>query len=391
MAISFTQIPQLYTPAYNRNQFVALSTLAAANNDFIYKVEVLTPLGLATYDYPKRPDNYGVFDVSEVVRNAIKHTFNPNLSTPYLATSKSIEVTVSVTEYYGGSAYGQASYDYFAFDACLLLDDFYNYDFQQYVSGYAFPISFLSDNPVIPQRYVNLDNDVWLSFYLGTCEEIELRIFDETNTLVGALSFSITSPQPTEIYTFNVGNRTTTAGGYPLNNNYRTQIVFIDGSSNVIATRQYIIREKCSKFQRITAYYLKRCGAIGFFTFDKLNQKSISKSTSDVRHSRMFLDSNENYTYNTYDRESHVVSTLLKTRITLNSDWITDDQSKELAELFDSPIVWLSEAGAIENLNYVPIKVIDTDYQINKTVNQKLFNYTLTAEYSQQESRQRGI
>lgn len=392
--ITLIQKPQLYTPAYNRNQFVAFSTLAAANNDFVYKVLIQTPVGITYYDYPKQPNSYGIFDASNAVKNAIRHAFDADRATPYIATGKSIEVSVTVTEYYGGTSYGAVSYDYFAFDACLLLDTFRGYDFNDYVSGYNSPISFLSPNindPALPQASVNLDSDLWISFYLGQCEQIDLIITDELNAPVGTLNFPIASPQPTEIYTFNIGNRSTTLAGYPLQNGYSVEVVFMDGASNVILSRQYTIAERCSKYERYTVYYLKRNGAIGFFTFDKLSQKTISKSENKVRHNRMFFDGSE-YTYNTYSRETHTVNTILSTRMVLNTDWITEVQMKGLEELFSSPIRWISAPGNIAAIsNYIPVDLVDNDFVPAQHVNQKLFNYTINVEFSQQEGRQRGV
>lgn len=396
MAISFTQVPQLYTPAYNRNQFVAFSTLAAANNDFVYKVQILTPAGLLSYDYPKRPDNYGVFDAQDAVKNAIKHTFDPNIQLPTIRPGKSVEVNVTVSEYYGGTAYGQASYDYFAFDACLLLDSFLVYDFQDFVSGYTHPISFLAlnlNNPYLPQRSVSLDNDVWFTFYLGACTDIDLDITDNLGMPVGTINYTISSPQPTEIYMFNAGNRSTTASGFPLQDGYSVAVTFYDTGGNTLYQTSFPISEKCTKYERYTVYYLKRNGAIGFFTFDKLSQSTLNKSTTQVRHSRMYLDSAEHYVYNTFDREDHVQTTIVTTSMTLNTDWITERQSSELEDLFSSPIVWISPPGGynLNAANYIPVTITGKDYQVNKHVNQKLFNYNITVEYSQQEGRQRGV
>ena len=93
------------------------------------------------------------------------------------------------------------------------------------------------------------------------------------------------------------------------------------------------------------------------------------------------------YSAPTYKREKNVVSTVSQKSITLNTNWITEQQAIELNELFDSPMVWLQlETGA-----YYPITITDNSYKFSKHVNDKLFNYSITADYDNTETRQRGI
>ncbi|MFY8170720.1 MAG: hypothetical protein ACOVK2_06375, partial [Candidatus Fonsibacter sp.] len=93
------------------------------------------------------------------------------------------------------------------------------------------------------------------------------------------------------------------------------------------------------------------------------------------------------YSAPTYKREKNVVSTTSQKSITLNTNWITEQQAIELNELFDSPLVWLQ----LETGEYKPISITDNSYKFSKHVNDKLFNYSITAEYDNTETRQRGI
>lgn len=93
------------------------------------------------------------------------------------------------------------------------------------------------------------------------------------------------------------------------------------------------------------------------------------------------------YGSNVWDRENNIASTILTKTITLNSNWITESQSELLAELFDSPLVWIQKQDG----DYTAVSITDTSYAFKKHINESLFNYTIQCEYDIQETRQRAI
>jgi len=389
MAISFTQTPQAYTPAYNDQYFTALSTLASAHADFVYLVTVTTPMGITSYKYPKRADNYGVFNVMEPVKNAIKRRFNPNITTAQLILNKSIPVTVVVTETYSGGAYSVAAFSFYAFDACLKEKDFRTYNYMDYVSGFTNPVSFLSPNLndfIYPKKKAITKSDVWLCFYLGNVRSILVTVYNEigvAQSIIGPTA--IPSPSPTDIYMLNLGYTYLQANSAIMLNGWSCQVQFLDSTSTAIQAATFYAYSSCTKYTQYNVYYLKRNGSIGCFPFEKLSQDTVNKSTNTVRLSRYNLTAGV-YGYNTYDAEKYVVSTQEITTTILNTNWLTQDESAALQELFDSTAIWIDSGSGYESVSNNEVS-----YQPKKHVNDKLIQYTMTIERSVQETRQRGI
>ena len=69
----------------------------------------------------------------------------------------------------------------------------------------------------------------------------------------------------------------------------------------------------------------------------------------------------------------------------LNSNWITETESAWLEELLTSPITYMETTEGIEVVN-----VTDSNYEVRKTVNDKLFNLQITIEKTYLKNRQRG-
>lgn len=98
------QQPQLYTPAYNKQTFVALSNQIAVL-DFKYIVTVSINGGtLFTNDVLQRPDGHIVYDPIELVKNYIGRNFNPTtvLSPPTIPilTGSAVGGTLAAATYY---------------------------------------------------------------------------------------------------------------------------------------------------------------------------------------------------------------------------------------------------------------------------------------------------
>lgn len=71
MALTVSQTPQIYTPAYNEQIFSCISNQIAVS-DFYYLVQFQVGASIIyTKKILQRPDGYCVFDAIEVVKNYI--------------------------------------------------------------------------------------------------------------------------------------------------------------------------------------------------------------------------------------------------------------------------------------------------------------------------------
>jgi hypothetical protein len=384
MALTVSQTPQLYTPAYNEQIFVALSNQIAIS-DFYYLVQFQVGGSIIyTKKILQRPDGYCVFDAIEVVKNYIKHSFNPTVTNITYATDSAVGVTVYIKEFYSGAVQSTYTYNYVAWNACLDSLTFSTYDYRDYVSNSGV-IKLLSPNAteyLVPNGKVNIKADNWLHFFKSNFTYIDFSLYRPSGALKGSITKTI--PTGAYIHYINTGAKLWAGSGVTVNVGDILEIIFEGDPTGAIYT--FTFTDVCSKSVQYNVYYYKRNGAIGFKTFELVSQETMTKKTNTVRMNTKTLTSGV-YSAPTYKREKNTVSTTTQKSITLNTNWITEQQAIELNELFDSPMVWLQlETGA-----YYPITITDNSYKFSKHVNDKLFNYSITAEYDNTETRQRGI
>jgi hypothetical protein len=384
MALTVSQTPQAYTPAYNEQTFVALSNQIAVS-DFYYLVQFQVGGSIIyTKKILQRPDGYCVFDAIEVVKNYIKHSFNPTVTAVTYATDSAVAVTVYIKEFYSNAVQSTYTYNYVAWNACLDSDTFSGYDYRNYVSNDD-KIYLLSPNTteyLVPNKVIDIKADNWMHFFKDVYYFMDFYLYTPSGTLKG--SVNKTFPTGAYIHYVNAGKKVFDGSGVTVNVGDRLDVKFQSFFVNTIFS--FYFTEVCSKSVQYNVYYYKRNGGIGFKTFELVSQETMTKKTNTVRMNTKTLTAGV-YSAPTYKREKNVVSTTSQKSITLNTNWITEQQAIELNELFDSPLVWLQ----LETGEYKPISITDNSYKFSKHVNDKLFNYSITAEYDNTETRQRGI
>lgn len=384
MALTVSQTPQIYTPAYNEQIFVALSNQIAIS-DFYYLVQFQVGGSIIyTKKILQRPDGYCVFDAIEVVKNYIKHSFNPTVTGITYATDSAVAVTVYIKEFYSGAVQSTYTYNYVAWNACLDADTFSTYSYLDYVTngGEIKLLSPIRDEYLIPNKVIDIKADNWLHFFKDDFTYIDFVLYRASGTIKGSLTKTI--PSGAYIHYINTGAKLWDGSGVTVNPTDTLEINF-EGDSGGMST-SFTFTDVCSKSVQYNVYYYKRNGGIGFKTFELVSQETMTKKTNTVRMNTKTL-SGGIYSAPTYKREKNTVSTVSQKSITLNTNWITEQQAIELNELFDSPMVWLQ----LETGEYKPITITDNSYKFSKHVNDKLFNYSITADYDNTETRQRGI
>lgn len=384
MALVVSQTPQIYTPAYNEQIFVALSNQIAIS-DFYYLVQFQVGGSIIyTKKILQRPDGYCVFDAIEVVKNYIKHSFNPTVTGITYATDSAVAVTVYIKEFYSAAVQSTYTYNYVAWNACLDADTFSTYDYRDYVTNGG-EIKLLSPNAteyLVPNAKIDIKADNWLHFFKDDFTYIDFVLYRASGAIKGSLTKTI--PTGAYIHYINTGAKLWDGSGVTVNPTDTLEINF-EGDSGGMST-SFTFTDVCSKSVQYNVYYYKRNGGIGFKTFELVSQETMTKKTNSVRMNTKTLTAGV-YSAPTYKREKNVVSTTSQKSITLNTNWITEQQAIQLNELFDSPMVWLQ----LETGEYKPITITDNSYKFSKHVNDKLFNYSITADYDNTETRQRGI
>ncbi len=137
----------------------------------------------------------------------------------------------------------------------------------------------------------------------------------------------------------------------------------------------------CSaKYTTERMHFMNKLGGFETKDFNKVSRKNIQivKQGYGVLPYKIAADGSVNY-YNTngvYNDISPIYSSAYTEQMILNSDWITDTEYEWLADLMVSPLVYLESNGY-----FIPCDIVERQFDIKKTVNDKLTNITLTISF----------
>lgn len=403
MAITISQQPQTWTPAFNDQWITALSD-EIAQPDFKYKVDVSIDYDLdgvpttATFiDYVlPRPDGYLVYNAKEKVQNYVQNFFKPFDYTIVEAVNERVEVTIDITETWTGEitpATDQVIY--FAWNACLTEKQMYSFNTVDYISSNTFvrvhsvATSNLNSYPFERQTF---NSDVYLHFVKpSVLDSINYKLID-TNGIDILNDIDLTGSMTTDqIYQINISPQFAeeTWGGVTVG--MFIQVDFLNVTNDSLYTYTYEIKELCSKHDINRVYYRNRRGGVSSFPFEQMSTDSIEGKTNEVRLNRNKIVSGV-FTYNPYDHENRIVSTQEIYKKSLMTNWITETDNRYLEELYSSPQVWVvnENDGYSQNVyDIVPVTSKSAPFLLQKHSNNKLFNYKIDVELSTQETRQR--
>jgi hypothetical protein len=391
MAVTLYQQPQVLTPAYNSQVFTALSNQIAIA-DFKYIVKVTINGVDYRKEYLQRPDGWLVVDVKEWVQNFIEHYFNPALSLAVpieVATNKSIKVDVTFEEYYSAAPHAGSTYTYYAFDACLTDEDFRVYNYEDYIFNQSAGKLFLSktNTTITPDNRFVLGQDLYLHF-INNGDVLINNITIELRRGASAIDNVNIAALPTStaynIFAMRINSTMFTTATAQVGDVVR---ISFNSSVGNILRYSITIKDICTKYTDNVLYYLDRDGNVLYFHFDKISKNTFSKKTNNVTLNAERLNTTTGvYGSNTWDREDHTISTSIESTVLLNTDWITEEQSQQLNDLWSSPQVWLWDG-----IKLIAVNSPSGAYEEYKSANESLVNYTVTLNLGTVETRQRGI
>ena len=169
-----------------------------------------------------------------------------------------------------------------------------------------------------------------------------------------------------------------------------SQAYFSAGIGDFVRTSETItlnIVDDCSKHDSIRFFYMDKLGSYLPVTFNKVSKNNITNTRSNYKQNYGSYDATSNvWGYTTYDKGSTTYDLTSKEVITCTSDWMNEDGVAMVASMLNSPIVYIQDA----NGDYIAITITTNSYEVKKTVNDKLINYTISFEYAQINTNQRG-
>jgi hypothetical protein len=354
MAITIIEQPQSYTPVYN-DMVVLTSSNLTANPKFLFGLDVYVTLegfGDSFLGRLKTPsvinlfaptlDERGFFNIKEFLK-----------STGYFATKNnywladiSHRIKLIPGEEYAASASGVATYypssaniQYVGFNGALRLDEF-----RQFVPTDLINTTTIAASSGIGQ-YIMSSYTQPKNILRSTLNELTFLCNGGTNTraivsyyinnaLITTQTVAVTTANRTDITI----NASYNALAVPPNaNKIGVRLERISNGEWLTNQYEYNLVEACSKYPTLNVYFQNKWGAYDSFIFNKKSTKRDSINRKTYQKQDRYIN-----TYNSYDPAIRTYDSEIKTRHTLSTDWVTEEEMTWLSELVESNNVQFS-------------------------------------------------
>ena len=399
MAINILANPKDFAPVYNKMEYLIESTNFAEPN-FAYLVDIyINGSGTKTVRLriPVRPsDNYGKVDIHRVLESALTSDVGNPLSTSgtYNAPNSSLTYIVEFGEEYGTTIvqYPNETTDTSrsAFNASLEKRPFINWDVTEYELD-GITKKFLTNAP--DNNKVSINSHGWSYYKEATAIDFfTVNTFDSAGASI--LSFRIDSTTtsgtiqyvPSSPASLNkIDNANLITGVQPIITSdvasYTLQAVGTLSSLSEVKT--FVIKENC-KYNVNTLIFQNNLGAFDSFTFylGDMSTTAIEKKDMKVNVDTVV---GTDIVYSMNEREKVTYYTKKSPSLKLMSDWISEEESNWLLELFSSPEIYLQSGDELTAV----AKIKATNYTKKKVVRDKLFKIDVEIELGYDDYRQR--
>ena len=224
-------------------------------------------------------------------------------------------------------------------------------DFRQYIiatSSIANNGKFLTNYDLSVDKPVRLDDYETLSMILPSSPlnpyYVYVNTYTSANTLIGTYGLTYSSANGFRKVDIGVGPMNLINMGIPFISYLGTNIVdryevYVKNTgslfaNNVSEVRKYKIDNKCSNYEKQRIVFLNRLGGYDYFNFTLDSKRTLGISRTEYEK---MLDWN----YNVGDRGKTILAQKAEIKMTMTSDWITENDAIWLEELMTSPEVFL--------------------------------------------------
>jgi hypothetical protein len=118
---------------------------------------------------------------------------------------------------------------------------------------------------------------------------------------------------------------------------YTIALERISNGNDLSPTYSYNLVDACSKYPTLNVYFQNKWGAYDSFIFNKKSTKRDSINRKTYQKQDRYIN-----TYNSYDPAIRTYDSEIKTRHTLSTDWVTEEEMTWLSELVESNNVQFS-------------------------------------------------
>lgn len=139
--------------------------------------------------------------------------------------------------------------------------------------------------------------------------------------------------------------------------------------------------QSCTRFDNVRLAWRNRLGAWDYMNFRGRSKESVSIKSEEMSRVVGNWDTatEDTFNYNNWDRGRETLFTEAQRKLTINSDFLNEDEALWLEELFTSVNVQILEDGGIVK----PVIITDKLYTKKTSVNDKIkIQYTIKLEYA---------
>lgn len=374
MALSITQQPNQYAPAYNDTNFVITESSGGIytkdNFKFIAEVKQSTT-SLAKLKAPiyYGSTNKGVFNIGRILENYVSYDWNYNDSLASGCTNSIMDYKVEFGYEYSATATGSVveytnltSATGSVWNASLSEIDLVNYTGQYTMDGDGL---FLT--PFRNKRIYRNQKD-WLYAIRNTATSAVVTYSDaSTQTLTLPVSNVVRIPS---------GSQLTIPSGATY-----YDIVLKNGGTTLSETYRVTIIDECSKYDTTDLFFLNSLGGFDSFRFNKVRRDTYDIQRKQFKSNPYTLGAS--YGYQTSSFKSKTYDTNLTHKVKMFSNWITEEQSQWLLDLVSSPVVFAYDG------TLVAVNIDANSYEVKKHIQDNAFFVELDVTYSLDSKRQR--
>lgn len=147
------------------------------------------------------------------------------------------------------------------------------------------------------------------------------------------------------------------------------------------------LNRKCTRYEKVQLIFLDKLGSFVPFNFNLVSKHNKSIERSEYQqHYGEYAPASSDWSYNTWDRGRKSLDTRVNNSYRVNSDWVNQETSNYLMELFESPeVYWVDEDGL-----YQAINITTTSVERKKVINDLIINYSLDFVLANRDHQQRS-
>jgi hypothetical protein len=400
MAIHINTTPNDWQNAYNELVFDVSSTNATQPNfQFLADINIVGQTNpVSRLLLPKQPSvNTIKFDIGEVIRNYVSYDFNAfdvsgiqscnnSRAEYYVQFGEVYDVSGTPTIHSNLASFGSSGTPKKSSNAIF---DFLDWSKTAYINldiDFNTYASFRTLNQQTFIEKLRRNEQKFITFFdpSGVMTYIRISVLNKNQEVIVQSTAGYTPING--IVSVNIAKAGNPSGYYEevyttaFNNSqaFYYSVEGLNSSEDLLFQTLFLIDNSCTKYDSVRLHWLNNLGAFDSFTFlkvsrDKTNvERKQFKKFQPLEYAKTFRAKTNYYTK-------------ASDSITINSDYLTDSEYDGMKQLIESPIVMME----INPYTYVPVNIIDTNYEFKKYVNdRRMSNIELTIEYTFDNFRQ---